>query len=224
MLAVKPLPEAKTRLGGSAHDRAALVVAMLVDVIGAAAGAGMVPLVVTPDARIAGAAREAGALVVGEPADASGLNAAFSHGQRELRDLDPAIDAVMFLQADLPAVTSEALRSALAVHRGATDAWRPQSFVADSAGVGTAALLRPLTVVDPPLFGPHSAASHRRAGAVEIAAPTTADDPWRGLRTDVDTVADLRVAADIGVGAATAEWLHLRAGSGPRCAAGDHGA
>lgn len=46
-MAVKRLPEAKSRLGGTADDRAELVVAMLVDVLAAVVQAGLTPLVVT---------------------------------------------------------------------------------------------------------------------------------------------------------------------------------
>ncbi len=230
VLAVKPLPQAKSRLDGHVPDRAELVLAMLSDALAAARAAGLTTLVVTPDHRIAAAARAAGALTADEPGGTGGgLNAAFAHGQRELAAHDRAIDAVVFLQADLPAVTAAHLRAAIAAHESATGPHRVQSFVADRSGSGTAALLRPLLVTAPPLFGPESAAAHRRAGVVEITpsdddragadggsgpladipAPGAAD-PWAGLRLDVDTLADLARAAQTGVGPATALWLRAR--------------
>ncbi|NNG96219.1 RNA degradosome polyphosphate kinase [Gordonia araii NBRC 100433] len=211
VLAVKPLPQAKTRLNGEADDRAALVLAMLSDALAAAADAGLASLVVTPDPRIAKAARSAGALTADEPADSRGLNAAFVHGQRVLADHDPAVDSVVFLQADLPAASADGLLAALSAHEQRTDSLHRQSFIADLDGTGTAALLRPVDVDEPPLFGPDSAAAHRRAGVVDLTPGDEAGDgAWSGLRADVDTLADLTRAARIGVGAATAEWLRAR--------------
>ncbi|MFT3900507.1 MAG: 2-phospho-L-lactate guanylyltransferase [Gordonia sp. (in: high G+C Gram-positive bacteria)] len=218
VLAVKPLPEAKSRLDGAADDRSALVLAMLADVLAATAAAEMTTVVVTPDPRIAAAARASGALTADEPG--GGLNAAFAHGQREFAARAPAPRSVMFLQADLPAVTATDLRAAIAAHDHATGHDHPQSFVADHSGGGTAALLRPVDVDAPPLFGPDSAARHRAADVVEIGAA----DQWAGLRTDVDTLADLARAARVGVGPATAAWLAAREQPATGCGSGGHGA
>jgi len=207
VLAVKRLPEAKSRLGGTADDRAELVVAMLVDVLAAVVQAGLTPLVVTPDPRVAALAHDAGALIAAEPDGGAGLNAAFVHGQRELVAREPGVEAVFLLAADLPALTAGALRRAIAGHEQSSASGLRQSFIADSAGSGTAALLRPANVDSMPRFGPDSAAAHRAAGLVDI---TGSDDVWAGLRRDVDTLADLSAAAEIGIGRATSEWLHSR--------------
>jgi 2-phospho-L-lactate guanylyltransferase len=53
-----------------------------------------------------------------------------------------------------------------------------------------------------PRFGPGSRDRHVTAGAVELALPEL-----RGLRQDVDTPGDLRLAADLGVGPRTAAVL-----------------
>jgi len=218
VLAVKQLPEAKTRLAGDGDDRARLVLAMLSDALVAVVGAGFTPIVVTPDERIAAAAREVGALIADEP-EGGGLNAAFLHGQRELVQRQPEIAGVVLLQADLPALTAGALQAAVAAHEqtGARARSR-QSFVADAAGSGTAAVLRSATVATPPLFGPASAQAHRVAGVVDITPDNTdSDDDWAGLRRDVDTLDDLAGAAEIGVGASTAQWLYSRSRASAAC-------
>ena len=56
-----------------------------------------------------------------------------------------------------------------------------------------------------PRYGPASAAAHRAAGAVEL----TGD--WPSLRHDVDTAADLRTAAELGLGPATSAWTATHA-------------
>jgi 2-phospho-L-lactate guanylyltransferase len=77
--------------------------------------------------------------------------------------------------------------------------------VADARGTGTTLLAtapgRPVT----PRYGQASAAAHRAAGAVEL----TGD--WPSLRTDVDTPADLRSAAELGLGPATSAWTATHA-------------
>lgn len=210
VLAVKPLPEAKTRLAGDDADRAGLVIAMLTDVLTATLAAGLTPLVVTPDATITALAAETGAATAGEPAG-GGLNPAFRHGQRQLVDRLPGLHGVVFLQADLPAITGEQLTVLLDAHRRSTGEQHRQSFVADSAGTGTAALVRPIDLDEEPRFGTDSAAAHRAAGVIDLVA--AAGDPphvWAGLRRDVDTVSDLDEAAFLGVGPATSKWLRER--------------
>ncbi|MFT4201743.1 NTP transferase domain-containing protein, partial [Gordonia sp. (in: high G+C Gram-positive bacteria)] len=164
VLAVKPLPEAKSRLTGAVGDRSSLVLAMLADVLAATSAAGVTALVVTPDPRIAAAAAAAGAHTADEPVAGGGLNAAFVHGQHELTGRIGAVDGVVLLQADLPALTAADLRSAITAHEATT---AEQTFVADLAGTGTSALLRPAAITRAPLFGADSAARHRGAGVAE---------------------------------------------------------
>ena len=214
-MAVKFLPEAKTRLAGGADDRAELVLAMLTDVLAVVVDAGLIPLVVTPDPRITAAAHNSGAFTADEPDHAArpggGLNAAFTHGQHTLVAQNPQVRSVVLLQADLPAITATQLRAVIARHAESTDPAHRQSFVTDSAGTGTAALLRPVEITSAPHFGANSADAHRTSGALDTVALTPAStDLWAGLRRDVDTLADLAKAAEIGVGPATAAWLRAR--------------
>jgi 2-phospho-L-lactate guanylyltransferase len=71
----------------------------------------------------------------------------------------------------------------------------PQSFVADAAGTGTTLYTASPGVPFSPRFGPGSRSLHQGAGASELDLTGIA-----GLRQDVDTVADLRSAAVIGLG------------------------
>lgn len=205
-----------------------LVLSMLLDTMAAVRDAGIVRIVVvSPDDDVLDAVARVGAIGLREPSieapapnstvqnstapnstapnstaqnsTAPGLNGALAHGaRRAIRDA-PHIERILFLQADLPAATGEALGEVLAAsstHR--------QAFVADHAGDGTALLIRDSTIVEPTRFGPESAERHRRAGATEL-------DPgrrrWVRLRTDVDTIADLEAALRLGVGARTAATL-----------------
>ena len=100
------------------------------------------------------------------------------------------------LTADLPALAADELGAALA----AASPLR-QAFVPDAAGSGTT-----LYAVAPgetfrPRFGPRSREQHRNAGAVELDLPGIP-----GLRQDVDTLADLRSAARIGLGPRSAAF------------------
>ncbi len=73
------------------------------------------------------------------------------------------------------------------------------AFVADAAGTGTTLYLAGPGAAFGPQFGPGSSGRHRSSGAVELDLPADS-----GLRRDVDTAADLRQAARIGLGPRTA--------------------
>ena len=192
---VKVLARAKTRLASLAGpDRPALALAMAADTVAAALACPQVArvIVVTDDPQAAEVLAGLGAVVVPDR-PGQGLNQALRHGAAHAGSRWPR-SGVGGLAADLPALRPAALSSALR----AAARW-PQAFVPDSAGSGTTLYtVRPGTAFRP-RFGPGSAARHRAAGAAELTRPGLAS-----LRRDVDEPADLRRAADLGLGARTA--------------------
>ena len=205
VIAVRDLATAKTRLADSFTDadRARLVVAMLRDTAEAALAVDAVAgiTVVTPDPSVAEVAADMGARVVAEPEtptsgdSAVRLNSAFTAAAAKIR-VDGSHDLIA-LQADLPALRAEELSQAYAL--ADPDG---RSIVSDHHGTGTAALILNGTSVQfAPHFGPSSAQRHRRSGAHSL------DGRWPGLRLDVDTIEDVRLAFDMGVGTATTEVL-----------------
>jgi 2-phospho-L-lactate guanylyltransferase len=198
---VKRLDRAKSRLVGAADggvgDRRAhtdLVVALALDTITAAAGADGVGdvLVVTSDPLLTAVLRAEGVRCVAEGPE-PGLNAAYRHGAARLGR------HVGALQADLPALRSAELAAAI----GAADGRR--AFCADRQGTGTTLLIAAPGEPLDPRFGVGSAAAHRTSGAVELVGD------WPSLRCDVDTSADLAVAAGLGLGPRTEQRFRLSA-------------
>jgi 2-phospho-L-lactate guanylyltransferase len=130
---------------------------------------------------------------------AAGLNPALIQGRDAAVRLRPG-SAIVALQGDLPAITLEDLRSAIAEAASHPTA----SFVPDATGSGTAFLHWPNAATFRPSFGEQSAQRHRDDGALDLTAHSTAGGRrWPGLRRDVDTTADLRAAIALGVGPAT---------------------
>jgi 2-phospho-L-lactate guanylyltransferase len=120
-----------------------------------------------------------------------GLNGALRLGEAAARALRPGT-WIAALSGDLPALTADALGSAL---RSATRFDR--AFVPDAPGTGTTMLCAsPDTALDP-RFGIGSAQAHADSGAAALQAQ-------QRLRTDVDTAEDLAAAIALGVGPATA--------------------
>ena len=195
IIAVKRLTAAKTRLAPvfSARTRENVVLAMLVDTLGAAARVGSLRSisVITPDEAAAAAAIELGAEVLADPTPeghSDPLNNAITAAERAIAG---SFSNIVVLQGDLPALQTQELSEAIAAARH-----HRRSFVADRLGTGTSALFAFGAALDPQ-FGPDSSARHRRSGAIELTGA------WPGLRCDVDTPADLAVARRLGVGAAT---------------------
>lgn len=189
VLPVKTLPAAKTRLlsvsdSPAAHRR--LVEAVQADTLAAARAADGVArvLIVTDRAGLPDA------LVQARPGLNPALAEAAAHAAREW----PA-DGVAALVGDLPALQPDELAAALAAA-----AAHPRSFVPDAAGSGTTLLAACPGIALEPAFGPDSATRH---GSVAVAL-----DAGPGLRRDVDTAADLRAAAALGLGPATAAEVH----------------
>jgi 2-phospho-L-lactate guanylyltransferase len=151
-------------------------------------------LVVTSDAKAVSRLAALGAIVVPDEPD-GGLNSALRHGAAVASDRWPD-SGVAALAADLPALRpgelSRALRAAAAAAGGA-------AFVPDAAGIGTTMYAVAPGVAFRPMFGGASRARHASAGAVELSL-----DGVPGLRRDVDTPEDLRVAVALGAGFRTA--------------------
>jgi 2-phospho-L-lactate guanylyltransferase len=78
-----------------------------------------------------------------------------------------------------------------------------RAFVADAAGTGTTLLAAGPRVALRPAYGPASAAAHAASGAVALSGD------WPSLRRDVDTAADLRVAAALTLGPRSASVIGL---------------
>ena len=195
---VKPLDRAKSRIAaatGAHREKFALAIAA--DTITAALTSPAVDrvIVVTDDLVAGGVLGDLGAYVITDEPDA-GLNPALRHGAATAARLAP--DAgIAALFADLPALRADELTRAL----DAADAW-PQAFVPDAADEGTT--LYTARTHFSPAFGRGSRDRHRLGGAHELRLP---DIP--GLRRDVDTLADLHEAIELGVGPRTAEVAAL---------------
>ncbi len=191
VMPVKVLEQAKSRLAALAGERRGeLALALACDTVTAVlACAEVARVIVVTDDQVAGTAlAELGALVVpDEPGD--GLNAALRHGAAYARSRWPG-DGTAALSADLAALRADEIGRAL---RAASD-W-PSAFVADAAGDGTTLYTAAPGTPFRPAFGLGSRARHAAGGAVDLnlgAIP--------GLRRDVDTPADLRGAAALGLG------------------------
>jgi 2-phospho-L-lactate guanylyltransferase len=193
---VKRLAVAKSRLRGAIDDarHEDLALAMLRDTLSAVIGCDAVAeaLVVTDDPTVTSAARALGARTVADVPSA-GLNPAVGFGA------DVTAGAHRWravLAGDLPALRADELAGALAEATG-----HGRHFLPDAAGTGTVLLTAAPGVPLVPLFGVASAAAHAASGAIELSG----DRP--GLRHDVDTAADLRMARGLGLGAHTAALL-----------------
>ena len=207
---VKPLAKAKSRLRGAADGgigapraHARLAMALLRDTIDAVRATPAVRrlLVVSSDPVVAA---ELGVFGIDVTPDGPvpGLNLAYERGAAVLRERDPDT-AVAALQADLPALRPDELDEAIAAALALFAGGARRAFVADADGTGTTFLLAAPGAPLDPLFGVGSARRHEKSGARPLAGS------WPGLRRDVDTAADLREAADLGLGEHTSCALTL---------------
>lgn len=213
VIPVKVLARAKSRLTELAGaDRSRLALAMAADTVAAAIRADAVAsvLVVTDDPAVASAARGLGAVVLAD-SPAAGLNAALGYGAGYARDRWPGRGHAG-LAGDLPALRPEELTAALetAARLGGS------AFVPDADGTGTTLYAAAPGTPFRPQFGPSSRDRHLAAGAAEIttAGADLAAPHLAGLRRDVDTAEDLRLANNLGLGPATSAVLGL---AGARC-------
>ncbi|WP_310911959.1 2-phospho-L-lactate guanylyltransferase [Lipingzhangella rawalii] len=205
VIPVKRLHRAKSRLAGLAGNRRwELALAVCLDAVRATLACRAVQrvVVVTDDHHAATALRELPraerALMITDDVPDAGLNPALRHGATIASRQDPGL-GVAALSADLPALRPEELARVLAAANRA-----PRSFLADAAAVGTT--LYAVRDVDSggftPAFGGSSRARHRGQDVVEL--------DLRGVdsvRRDVDTPADLRAAAALGLGPVTGALL-----------------
>jgi 2-phospho-L-lactate guanylyltransferase len=192
LMPVKVLAQAKSRLAVLAGPRRGeLALALACDTVAAVLASGPVAarVIVITDDQVAGPALAAlGALVVpDEPRD--GLNAALRHGAAHAAARWPG-EGTVALSADLPALRPDELGRTLR----AAAAW-PSAFVADAAGDGTTLYAAAPGILFRPAFGLASRSRHAAGGAVELDL-----DGIPGLRRDVDTPDDLRVAVTLGLG------------------------
>jgi 2-phospho-L-lactate/phosphoenolpyruvate guanylyltransferase len=191
LMPVKVLELAKSRLAALAGERRGeLALALACDTVTAVlACTAVARVIVITDDQVAGAALAGlGALVVpDEPRD--GLNAALRHGAAYAGSRWPGAGTAA-LSADLAALRAEEIGRAL----NAASAW-PTAFVADAAGDGTTLYTAAPGIPFRPAFGLGSRARHAAGGAAELDLGGVP-----GLRRDVDTPADLRGAAALGLG------------------------
>ncbi len=175
----------KSRLAGAltASEREELSELMLLDVLGAIAGAGLAGrcLVVSPDASAAEVAEGEGATTLLEEA-AAGVSAAV----RRAMDESPRVGTFMVVPADVPSLRHEEVTRALSFFRAGMDVVLTPSREFN----GTNLLLfrrgrMPELSYDKDSFWNHVASSARRG--LRLCAYTAG-----GLMSDVDTLADLK--------------------------------
>jgi 2-phospho-L-lactate/phosphoenolpyruvate guanylyltransferase len=209
VIPVKVLARAKSRLAGLAgltgQQRAELALAMAADTVAAAAACPAVgSVVVVTDDKVAGAELgDLGAVVIPDT-PGRGLNAALVFGAAHADSAWPGCGRAG-LAADLPALATAELTVTLAAAR-----WLREAFVPDAEGTGTTLYAAGPGTAFCPRFGPSSRDRHLAGGAVELELPGIA-----GLRRDVDTPADLLLAAGLGLGprsAALTALIGLQAG------------
>lgn len=208
----KEFGRAKSRLDFSPpHRRRLLAEAMLLDTLAAVRPVAERVVVVSSEPFLAG--RLAAALPSGDSRpvavipDPGSLDAAVIAADRWFATVrgDHGATLRIAMVADLPAITAGEFSAVVA------DAARhARSFVADAAGTGTTAVCA-TTASLLSRFGSGSAHRHRSAGLVELSGP------WPGARRDVDLLADLAAAQELGVGRHTSAVI---VESGPDTTAG----
>jgi len=190
---VKRLALGKSRLASAAGAyRSELALAVATDTVGAAlrcAAVGSV-VVVTEDPLAADRLGGLGAVVVPEGPE-PGLNEALRRGADHA---GPGGAGVAALHADLPALRPAELHAVLAAAE-----LLPRAFLADRAGTGTVFYSARSGEEFAPAFGGPSRARHLALGVPELSP-----GPVPSVRTDVDTLADLKAALELGVGPHTA--------------------
>lgn len=186
LIPVKPLAEAKTRLGPllAAGERRVLVQRMLDDVLAAVtAVAGITGVaLVSADAMVADLGARYGVRVVPEPRP--GLNPALRNATQVL--VGEGVERLLILPADIPLVSAMAIQHMLAAD-GATPA---VSLVAASADGGTNALLTAPPGLLEPAFGAGSCDRYAQAAREKGVEPRLLDLPEIAL--DIDRPADLQ--------------------------------
>jgi 2-phospho-L-lactate guanylyltransferase len=216
----KRLENAKRRLSGilTAAERAALVSAMLVDVLSAAnAVPGLSVEVVTADAALAGLAREHGAGVEHDAVE-DGYNSVVS--RTSMRLARRGVEAILVLPADVPLVTPGDIAALIAPR---PSPWMRVVQASSDGGTNGLAMSPPDAL--PILFGPDSFRQHLRAARDLGIANEALTLP--GLALDIDRPADLVALAASGqptrAGRLVASWnfcAGMRGRSRPHLSAG----
>jgi 2-phospho-L-lactate/phosphoenolpyruvate guanylyltransferase len=204
ILPVKRFAHAKRRLGASVADplRAELARAMVGDVLGALAQTAALQqtIVITAEESVASAAREQGALVLGDGGE-RGQSAAVSLGVA--RALSEGFERVLCIPGDCPALDPRELDALLRSPtagggrapaappggRGTRRDAATVTIVPDRHGTGTNGLLLAPPDIFAPSFGPGSFARHRRLTREAGAACRIERPP--SLLLDIDTGEDL---------------------------------
>lgn len=185
VITAKRFDRAKQRLAGAVENekKAALVAAMLADVLAAVAESRMVGqvVVVTGEQTAADLARESGAEVIEDPED-------IGHSQAAMMGVERAkqlgAECVVLLPGDCPLLDPRELDHLVS---GLPDPW--VAVVPDRHGTGTNSLvLVPPDVIEP-AFGEGSCERHQRI-ARDAGVPYGVEElPTLGL--DLDTPADI---------------------------------
>ena len=196
LLPVKPPARGKSRLSSFSglpdHGRRRLAEAFALDTAEACLAASSVGavLAVTDDARFSTELTAVGCAAIPDGV-ADDLNATLVQAAAEAARRWPDLVPVA-LTGDLPALRPTDLDAALsAVPAGGA------AYVSDADGVGTT-LYTADRAVFAPRFGERSGAAHEDAGAQPVSGELA------GLRRDVDSLDDLRIAIALGVGRRTA--------------------
>lgn len=193
---VKRLAVAKSRLAPYGdHARRQLALAFATDVVTACLVCpGVLRVLVVTDDPQAGASLSALGADVAADAPDDGLNPALAYGAGLLRHRLGDC-GVVTVSSDLPTLQPTHLATALAAVAAGQ-----RAFVPDAGARGTTLLAAGSGAELQPQYGEGSRRRHLASGAAELTAPA-------GLRQDVDTPDDLRVAVQLGTGPATTAVL-----------------
>ena len=216
VVALKALPAAKSRMATvPAPVRERLARCMAVDTLAALAAVVDQIIVITdqPDLPAVLDRHGLGVRVLAEPLGEAGagsdqLNRALAYGDAALRA--EGVACVLACVGDLPALRAASVAEVLAASVG-----HQRAFLADHDHHGTTMLVARRVPLDPS-YGTEivdgssigSAERHRRSGAHPLTLGQVLDARW-----DVDTIEDLRLAGEIGVGSATAALIDPATGS-----------
>jgi 2-phospho-L-lactate guanylyltransferase len=185
VIPIKGTAAAKSRLGASAE----LVMAIALDSVEAALGAGRV--IVVTSAEVADEFVALGADVLQDAG--GGLVAACRQGIAAAGSTRTAV-----MLGDVPALRSSELADALELA-----SQHPLAFVPDAEADGTVLIAALDPSLHTPLFGAHSRAAHLAAGYAELPIPANT-----GLRRDIDTAQQLAAVPVDALGPRTRRALH----------------
>lgn len=199
IIAVRGGAQAKSRLAGrfGANDRAALVEAMLADMLETTAACPFVDrtYVVTPTHALARIAARLGSIVMLEP-EPAGMNQALEAARRRLAVLEPD-GLIGLLPGDLPYLKPrELVEAAAAASKGVV-------IIPSLSDGGTGAIFQPAPLDLPLVFGPDSFRRHC-GGGVEMGLPITSP-LLSGFGLDLDHPSDVERLANSAVRGRTAD-------------------